>query len=366
VATNTTVTATFNESVVASTISFVLKDSSNNTVASTVSYNDTNHTATLTPNAPLANSLTYTATVSGAQDANGNSMAAPVTWSFTTIGTGPFTIWSSSATPTNVDIADPNAVELGVKFRSDVAGQISGIRFYKSAANTGVHVGNLWSSTGTLLASATFTSETSSGWQQVNFSTPVSIQANTTYVASYHTNVGHYSENDYYFTNSGVDNAPLHALKDGVDGGNGVYVYGSSSGFPNQAYLASNYWVDVVLNTKQGGGALPPSPSGALAPNLSGDSSPQLSSDVLGNSFSPASVTIPATPIQPNGAWLGEDGGLVGGNSSTVAGSASDGGTNVRDAIFIQMSNANAATSIGSEALPDRFTDPLGRYGWLV
>jgi hypothetical protein len=289
-------------------------------------------------------------------------MAAPFTWSFTTAAanSGPFTIWSSSATPTNVDSGDPNAVEVGVKFRSDVAGRISGVRFYKSAANTGVHVGNLWSSSGTLLASATFTSETASGWQQVNFSTPVSIQANTTYVASYHTNVGHYAEDDNYFTNSGVDNAPLHALKDGLDGPNGVYVYGSSSGFPNQAYLASNYWVDVAFNTTQGGGALPPSPSEALAPNLSGGNSPQVSSDGVAYSLSPASVTMPATPIQPSGARLEEDGGR--GNCSTVGSSASDGGTSIRDAIFIRMSNTNTATSIDSEALPDRFSDLLGRH----
>jgi hypothetical protein len=269
VATNTAVTATFNKAVVAATISFVLKDSNSNTVAATVSYNDTNHTATLTPNAPLANAATYTATVSGAQDASGNGMAAPAIWSFitATASSGPFTIWSGSAGPTNVDSGDANAVELGVKFRSDVPGQISGILFYKSAANIGVHVGNLWSSTGTLLASATFTNETASGWQLVNFSTPVSIQANTTYVASYHTAVGHFADDQNYFATSGVDNVPLHALKNGVDGGNGVFLYGLVSGFPNQSYLSSNYWVDVVLNTNQGGGALPPS--------LSGDNSPR-------------------------------------------------------------------------------------------
>jgi hypothetical protein len=365
VATSTTVTATFDRSVVATTISFVLKDSSNNTVAATVSYNDTNHTATLTPNASLANSITYTATVSGAKDANGNGMAAPVTWSFTTIGAGSFTIWSSSATPTNADSGDMNAIEVGMKFRSDVAGQISGIRFYKSTLNTSAHVGNLWSGTGTLLASATFTIETASGWQQVNFSTPVSILANTTYVASYHTAVGHYADDPNYFANSGVDNAPLHALKNGVDGGNGIFVVGLLSAFPNQSSLASNYWVDVVLTTQQGGGALPPSPSGALPPSLSGDNSPQLSSDALGNSLSLESVTGPATPIQANGAWLGEDGGLVAGNSSTSESSAIDGGTNVRDAIFIQMSNANEATSIRWEALPDWFADPLDQL-WVV
>ena len=38
---------------------------------------------------------------------------------------------------------------------------------------------------GQLLASAPFTNETASGWQQVNFPAPVNIAANTTYVASY-------------------------------------------------------------------------------------------------------------------------------------------------------------------------------------
>ena len=40
-----------------------------------------------------------------------------------------------------------------------------GIRFYKAVANTGTHVGSLWTASGQLLASATFTGETASGWQ---------------------------------------------------------------------------------------------------------------------------------------------------------------------------------------------------------
>ena len=60
-------------------------------------------------------------------------------------------------------------MELGVKFRSDVAGTITGIRFYKAAANTGTHIANLWSNTGANLATATFSGESASGWQQVNF-----------------------------------------------------------------------------------------------------------------------------------------------------------------------------------------------------
>ncbi|HEX7698082.1 MAG TPA: DUF4082 domain-containing protein, partial [Candidatus Acidoferrum sp.] len=90
----------------------------------------------------------------------------------------PCTIWPSTAVPAVPDVGPDSPVELGVSFRADTNGYITGIRFYKSAANTGTHVGNLWSSSGALLASATFTGESASGWQQVNFSNPVAITAN--------------------------------------------------------------------------------------------------------------------------------------------------------------------------------------------
>ena len=32
-----------------------------------------------------------------------------------------------------------------MKFQSDFAGSVTGVRFYKAAANTGTHVGSLWS-----------------------------------------------------------------------------------------------------------------------------------------------------------------------------------------------------------------------------
>jgi hypothetical protein len=161
--------------------------------------------------------------------------------------TCPCTIWSSSAVPTVVDSGAGAGVELGVKFTSSSSGTITGVRFYKSTANTGTHVGNLWSGAGTLLATATFSNETSSGWQQVNFSSPVTITAGTVYVASYYTSVSHFSIDSNAFATAGVDNPPLQALANGVSGGNGVYMYNSTSAFPSDTYNASNYWVDVVL-----------------------------------------------------------------------------------------------------------------------
>ena len=115
-----------------------------------------------------------------------------------------------------------------------------------STGTTGTHTGTLWSSTGTNLATATFTGESASGWQQVNFSSPVAIAANTVYIVSYHTNIGRYAYTAAYFASVGVDNGPLHALRNGVSGGNGVYRYGGVA-FPNSTFNSNNYWVDVVF-----------------------------------------------------------------------------------------------------------------------
>ncbi|MGO9599389.1 MAG: N,N-dimethylformamidase beta subunit family domain-containing protein, partial [Isosphaeraceae bacterium] len=68
-----------------------------------------------------------------------------------TLPTGPLSIWSNSVTPGTPDSGPDNPVELGVDFSSDISGYITGIRFYKSSANTGTHTGSLWTSSGTLL-----------------------------------------------------------------------------------------------------------------------------------------------------------------------------------------------------------------------
>ena len=160
--------------------------------------------------------------------------------------TGPsyFTLFPASATPAIVNTTDASAVELGVKFQTSVAGTVSGIRFYKSSQDTGVHTGELWTSTGTKLATATFINETASGWQTVNFASPVTVTPGAIYTASYHTNVGHYSNSENYFTTN-VTSGPLTAPASG----NGVYAYGSTSLFPTSTFSATNYWVDVVFNS---------------------------------------------------------------------------------------------------------------------
>ena len=142
---------------------------------------------------------------------------------------------------------DGNAVELGVKFTVDNPGYISGVRFFKGAGNTGTHLGSLWSAQGALLARATFTGESASGWQQVSFANPVAVSAGTTYLASYYAPNGHYALNLNYFSNA-YSNGPLHALGNSQDS-NGVYRYAAAPSFPDQTWQASNYWVDIVFTT---------------------------------------------------------------------------------------------------------------------
>jgi Domain of unknown function (DUF4082) len=179
----------------------------------------------------------------------GRNNSSKVKNNLSKFGSASFSIWRNSDTPTTASENDSWAFELGVKFKSDADGVIEGIRFYKGKGNTGKHVGSLWTSKGRLLASATFTNETDTGWQQVIFDEPVAIYKDTIYVASYYAPKGHYASDEQFFTDAGIDNGPLHLLKTGVSGENGIYTYGRKSSFPKSTYLSTNYWVDVVFNT---------------------------------------------------------------------------------------------------------------------
>jgi hypothetical protein len=104
-------------------------------------------------------------------DTAGNPLAADKVWSFTTASA--VSLWAPSATPGTPAVADPSALELGVKFRAD----------------------------------------------------------------------------NNYFATSGVDSPPLHAVKEGDSGGNGVFAYTATSAFPTSSYQSTNYRVDIVFAT---------------------------------------------------------------------------------------------------------------------
>jgi hypothetical protein len=218
-----------------------------NAVNGSVSYNAQTKKITFTPTADYSGPASFTYTIA---DGRGGTSSADVGLTVSPPGVG-LSLFSSTDAPAELTVNDPNSAELGVKFIAAINGTITGIRFYKGPSNVGPHVGSLWTSTGTLIASATFQNETASGWQTVTFSNPISVTAGTTYVASYHTN-GFYSADSGYFDTAHT-NGPLTAPASGSSGGNGVYAYGATSVFPTLSYNASNYWVDVIYNQGTGG-----------------------------------------------------------------------------------------------------------------
>jgi hypothetical protein len=257
------------------------------------------------------------------------------------------TIWPSTTVPAAIDNGASGPLELGVSFKSDVSGAITGIRFYKSSANTGVHVGRLWSHTGALLASVTFTGETASGWQQANFSYPVAITANTVYVASYGLTIGHFSADWNYFVTTGFNNTPLHALQSP----NGVY--GTPGAYPVNTHQAANYWVDVVFKV-----------TSSTAPSIS--SQPASTTVAVGQTAS-FSVTATGTATlsyqwQKNGAAI--SGATSSGYTTPATTSADNGalfGVVISDSVGKVTSSSatltvNSAPSISSQPVSKTVT----------
>ncbi len=157
-------------------------------------------------------------------------------------------LFTASNIPTQTSLNDGTPLEVGMKFTSSTAGQITALKFYRSPRDTGTDLLDLWTSTGTKLASATFSSTTASGWQTATLATPVSIAANTTYVASYHTSGAYVATNNFFA--SALTSGPLTAPSSASAGGNGVYAYGGTNGaglFPTNTFSASYYYADVVF-----------------------------------------------------------------------------------------------------------------------
>jgi len=112
---NTTVTATFNMTMSASSITtgtFTLTGPGGTAVAGTVAYSGT--TATFTPSAVLAYGTTYTATITtGAQSPGGAELIGPAVWSFTTITPPPAVV---STIPANGAASVPIGQVLSATF----------------------------------------------------------------------------------------------------------------------------------------------------------------------------------------------------------------------------------------------------------
>jgi Domain of unknown function (DUF4082)/Bacterial Ig domain len=161
--------------------------------------------------------------------------------------TGPCTLFGL-AQPSAPDSGEAAPAELGVRFRSELDGYVTGVRFYKTAANTGRHTGTLWSADGQRLAVGTFADEALSGWQTLEFPAAVPVKAGQTYVASYFAPHGHYCAEPDFFYYRDYSAWPLVAEVTSVGRGTGNGVRAAGPGFPAGAADGTNYYVDVVFS----------------------------------------------------------------------------------------------------------------------
>jgi hypothetical protein len=210
----------------------------------------TNITGATNQNLTLDNSLVgkqvrVNATYADALGANENVLSA----ASNPISAAVLETLFTSQTPTQTNLTDGTGsagdYELGMEFRTAQAGQISAIRYYKAPSETGTHIGRIWSASGELLGSVTFSNETASGWQQQTLTTPISIAANTTYVVSVNANSYYVATNNGLATT--ITNGNISAI---ADGSNGIY-NATPANFPTQSFQNSNYFRDIVFTTNQ-------------------------------------------------------------------------------------------------------------------
>ncbi|WP_438354516.1 DUF4082 domain-containing protein [Microbacterium sp. CJ88] len=246
VAVDTPITATFVRPAQASSVAMTVTPQGGSAIAGSVSYDAASRTARFTPSAPLAFGTTYAVTIS-ATDTNGVAIESDAGWTFRTRGADlpagqcPCSLYSESVTPAVTAAADPDAVTLGVKFTTSVAGSVTGLKFYKGAGNGGTHTGALWAADGTKLADLTFTGESTQGWQFASFSTPVALQPGVTYIASYVAPQGRYAATAAGYAAS-YARGPLTVPANGA-----VFTY-AAGGFPAQT-STTDYGIDVVFAT---------------------------------------------------------------------------------------------------------------------
>ncbi|MDJ0314513.1 DUF4082 domain-containing protein [Arthrobacter sp. H35-D1] len=280
---STAVSAVLSKDAVPSSVGIVLKTAAGVSVAGSTSYNAVTRVASFAPGAALAKSTKYVATLSAATG-DGEALAAGGSWSFGTVKPDsvdcPCGLYQDSAVPSVLSIADGTPLSLGVKFSAASDGTVTGVKFYKGPGNTGTHTGYLYKADGSVLASAAFTGETTTGWQIATFSTPVAVTGGAEYTAAYSNPVGTYSANPGEYGGD-VAVGPLR-----VSAGSAVYSYGSN--YPVNGSSAS-YLVDVVFEPAvmplSATGQVPVDGAGSVA--VSSAVSAVLSKDVV-----PSSVGI--------------------------------------------------------------------------
>jgi hypothetical protein len=172
----------------------------------------------------------------------------------------PYSVIPDSEEPAVADDINPSPIEVGMKFYVTQSGQVTALRFYRGTITGGTYIGHLWEQTSgssaNLLATQAFTPSTSQ-WNVVTLSTPVTLTPGNTYVVSYYSSDGSYSYTPDYFdlpSDADVGSNPIFGYDADNDPGgigNGVFLNNAPAGggFPTTFFAPTNYYADVLFST---------------------------------------------------------------------------------------------------------------------
>jgi hypothetical protein len=162
------------------------------------------------------------------------------------------------ATTGGAQAADTSPLTLGVRFRSSVDCNVTGVRYYRRStpADPGSgQLGGLFTATSTgalsgnpALASVAFGTPGADGWTSATFATPYAITADTDYYAAVYFPNGSYCATSLGFA-SAITNGTLTAVADSGTTPNGVFVTNGDLTPPTNSFNSTNYWVDVTTDT---------------------------------------------------------------------------------------------------------------------
>jgi len=150
--------------------------------------------------------------------------------------------WTIFTTQTPAEFIDTlgKSWSVGNDFSSSTSGNVTHLRYYRAAEETGLHTLKLWNLSGTLLGSVTvdFGSDLTAGWETGRLSgNGIPIQAGVSYTVTVTTTGPRQSKTACGFSTP-ISNGPITATGGRWVEGNGIFPTNGS---------CSNFWTDVVF-----------------------------------------------------------------------------------------------------------------------
>lgn len=151
--------------------------------------------------------------------------------------------------PSTIAIGPSYAAMAGVRVDVTCTGTFPGVWWYRTADETGTMTVNVWTTSGTLLATESSTSVAAGpGWRYLAFTNPPSVTAGTQYIVGSHKPNGAYPYSTNGFTGRSLTSPGSCLTIPASSGNNSLYTYSSSAtAFPTLSYADSEYFISPAF-----------------------------------------------------------------------------------------------------------------------